>query len=331
MSTHKCLVITSRDDAHCDYVIDKFNEKRLGDRIVRLNTEDFLTNVSICFSNKLFRINILDSQREFSSQDVKSVWFRRPKQIKTDIYNDEGVETFVGQQANATLRGIYFCLHDSALWINSLPAMHRARIKLQQIFLANELGFNVPKTLVTNNPDEALSFFDTHQIVCNKSLDEPNYIIKNQLYPYLTKLIQSRREIEECVEAISDCPTLFQQYINKEFDVRVVVVGANIFSFEIHSQEDELSRVDFRGKSPNLLEHKAHNLPSELSSRLLLYMKRQGLVYSAFDLVYSKEGKYYFIENNCNGQWLWLELLTGAEISENLIHLMLFPNTGTTK
>ena len=33
----------------------------------------------------------------------------------------------------------------------------------------------------------------------------------------------------------------------------------------------------------------------------------------------NKNGKYYFLENNPNGQWLWLELITGVSISDYFI------------
>lgn len=323
MNTNKTLVVTSREDPHADFIIDKFNKQGLSERIIRLNTEDFLSNTVISFNNKSFHVQLKDSQREFANDEITSVWFRRPKRIISDNYNDIAVNTFVEQQANAVLRGLYFCLHDTSLWINPLPAMHRARIKLQQIFLAQKLKFMVPATLVTNKPNEALSFFKEHKLVCNKSLEEPNYFIEGQLYPYLTKLIKKRDDIENVFEGISNCPTLFQEYIDKAFDIRVIVFGNEIFAFEIHSQNDELSKVDFRGKSPDNLEHKLHHLPETISKKIFEFMREQGLIYSAFDFVYSTDGNYFFIENNCNGQWLWLELLTNIKISDKLIDLLL--------
>lgn len=323
MKSNKSLVITSCEDPHCDYVINKFNEQGLQESIIRLNTEDFLTNAEISFSNKSFRVKLRDSQKDFSNDEIISVWFRRPKKINFAKYGDKGIDTFVEQQANAVLRGLYFCMHDTALWINSLTSMHRARIKLQQIFLAQEINFNVPATLITNKPSEAIAFFDEHKLICNKSIDEPNFSIDGRLYPYLTKLVKTRDDIEKSFEGISSCPTLFQQYIDKAFDIRVIVLGKQIFAFEIHSQADELSKIDFRGKSPDNLEHKLHQLPDDISNKILEFMKRQGLVYSAFDFVYSRDNNYYFIENNCNGQWLWLELLTGVKISDTLIELLL--------
>ncbi len=323
MKANKTLVITSCEDPHCDFVINKFNEQGLNDKIIRLNTEHFLNNAEIVFTNNAFKIYLKDSQRNFLSDEILTVWFRRPKKINSTTYNRQEIDLFVEQQTNAVLRGLYFCLHNTALWINSLTSMHKARIKLQQIFLAEEIKFNVPSTLVTNNPREAANFFDKYKLICNKSIDEPNFSIDGRLYPYLTKLIKSKSQIEDAFDAISTCPTLFQQYIEKAFDIRVIVFGRKIFAFEIHSQDNELSKIDFRGKSPDNLTHKVHQLPREIEDKIFEFMHKQELVYSAFDFVYSADDKYYFIENNCNGQWLWLEILTGEKISEKLIDLLM--------
>ncbi len=322
MKANKALIITSANDPHSDFIIDRFNKEGFSEKVVRLNTEDFLGNVDISYQNKSFRIHLKDSKRNFSSDEILSVWFRRPQKINSTVYDQPEVNLFCEQQANAVLRGLYFCLHDTAIWINPLPSIHRARIKLQQLTTAKALGFDVPETLVTNNPQEALLFFDVHELICNKSLDEPNFYLDGKLYPYLTRLIRSRSEIEDAFDAIKICPTLFQQYIAKLFDVRVVVVGYKIFAFEIHSQTHELSKIDFRGKSPENMIHRPHILPDYITELILEFMKRQQLVYSAFDFVYAEDKRYYFLENNCNGQWLWLELMTDVRISDALMDIL---------
>ncbi|HYU74616.1 MAG TPA: hypothetical protein VEL31_18255 [Ktedonobacteraceae bacterium] len=39
---------------------------------------------------------------------------------------------------------------------------------------------------------------------------------------------------------------LFQEYLPKRLDVRVVVIGRQVFAAEIHSQHSERTRLDFR-------------------------------------------------------------------------------------
>ena len=41
-------------------------------------------------------------------------------------------------------------------------------------------------------------------------------------------------------------PHLFQEWLPKRFDLRVVVIGRQVFAAEIHSQHSERARLDFR-------------------------------------------------------------------------------------
>jgi glutathione synthase/RimK-type ligase-like ATP-grasp enzyme len=320
MRRNKVLVVTSKEDAHADYIIALCNSRGLGERIIRLNTEDFVDNCRISFDGRSFHLLIKDSGRELWSDEIRSVWYRRPKDFELSE-DDPYIRDYIIKQSTACLRGLYFCCHETAIWINPLPALHRSRNKLQQIQLAYEVGLNPPRTIVTNSWQDAVAFCSSVEKVCIKSLDEPNFVLDGHIYPFLTRIVE-KREVLENRESIERCPTLFQEYIEKKFDIRVVVIGENIFAFEIHSQEHELSKYDFRGVAPELLAHVPHELPAEVKQGIRHFMQRQGLIFSAFDFVLSKDGKYYFLENNPNGQWLWLELLTGVRLSESMLNLL---------
>lgn len=319
MKKDKILIITSKEDTHADYVIEKANNDK---EIVRLNTEDFASNCIVDYNLDTLSVHILDSDIKFQSNVIKSVWFRRPKDIVVQNYSDDGIVTFINKQYNAFLRGLYFCTHDSAKWINPLPALHRSRIKLQQLQLAYKLGMKVPDTIVTNDPKLVIDFFRKNSTICTKSLDEPNFTIDGYLYPMLTRKIESIEELEEKKESLSICPHLFQEYIDKKMDIRVIIFEKDIFAFEIHSQTNEYSITDFRGVHPEKLKHKKHVLPKGIKEKILKFVSQQGLVYSAIDLVVTEKDKYYFLENNPNGQWLWLELQTGFSLSNELISLL---------
>lgn len=320
MKKDKVLIITNKkDDAHADALISKCNKCGMGDRIIRFNTEEFHFNSDIMFDINNFNISIKDSKRKFKSDEIMSVWYRRPQKLLINGYSDKGVKNFIEQQTEAVMRGLYFILHDSAFWINPLPALHKARHKLPQLVLAKDIGFRVPKTIVTNNPKEAEAFMKRVGKVCNKSLDEPNYWINNKMYAYFTRKVESINEIAENKESISSCPTFFQEYIEKKSDIRVVIIGNDVIAVEISSQDNCYSQVDFRGASPHLLKHKKHKLPIEIEKMALEFVKKSGLVFSSMDLVIDNKGEYIFIENNCNGQWLWLDQLAGTDILDTMI------------
>jgi glutathione synthase/RimK-type ligase-like ATP-grasp enzyme len=296
-------------------------QEGIGDRFIRLNTEDVATNIDATFSQGHFELHIRDSGRTLFSDELLSVWYRRPEEIRAPHGSESEPGDFIVQQWTAFLRGFYMATLDTARWVSPLPALHRSRYKLAQLKLARELGFTTPETLSTNVPDEAVAFADRHQEICVKSLDEPLFRLNGTLHPWLTTRV-SAEHVRQHMEAVRHCPVLFQQYIAKACDIRVTCVGPQVFAFAIYSQSREESANDFRGVAPDQLRHEVHNLPKKLEARLLEYMRREGLLFSAFDLVLTPDGEYVFIENNPNGQWLWLEHATGIRISEALLRLL---------
>lgn len=323
MKPYKVLVVTSKDDAHADYVISKANSLGLGERLVRLNTEDFLENAEVTFREKRFSIKLRDSRRFLDSAEIFSVWYRRPKEVNYGHLDPRGAE-FAKSQAEACLRGLYFCTHDDARWVNPLPNLHRARIKLQQIYVAREVGLQVPRTIVSNVPEEIIRFHAEVRTVCTKSLDEPSFNIGGRPHPFFTRLV-SLQELTENSQALRLCPTLFQEYIEKKSDIRVIVIGATLSAFEICSQSNDLSIIDFRGIAPRFLRHTAHELPMSIQKQIREFVQLQGLSFSALDFALSQNGDYFFLENNPNGQWLWLEQLTGVRLSDFMIEHLFDP------
>lgn len=318
---NKVLIITSKFDEHADYIINLLNIRNMSDKVIRLNTEDFRTNVIYTFDGIHFSVSICDSGIHFSDLDICTVWYRRPIDEKIEG-NDDGVNRFIKSQINQFLNGLYYCLHDKALWINDLKSDLFAKNKLYQLAIANQVGLRTPKVMISNNSEEVSDFFTTHAKVCNKSLSTPRYTYNGQLYPYMTRMI-SKQEFENNKQSLSSCPTFFEEYIEKEYDIRVVIIGKHIFAFALYSQEHELSKVDVRGLSPLQIRHEFIKLPEEIENKILHFMEIQNLFFSSMDLMYGKDHEYYFVENNCNGQWIWLENVTGVNMSSIFIKAML--------
>ena len=321
MNNNDILFITSKDDEHTDHMIDYFNKNLSEASVIRLNTEDFSTNCHISFDGNKVIIEILDSGKIIDSETVHAVVYRRPKKIITEHIGDKYTQEFVLKQFNAFIKGFYFCTHDSALWVNPLPSLHRAKIKFQQLQLAKKLKFHTPNTLVTNKKDNVINFIEKNKKICMKSLDAPSFVTDNYIYPLYTKIVE-KSYILNHLENIEISPIFLQKYIDKKYDIRVVVIGEKLFSFEIHSQEHSDSIVDFRGAILDIV-YKEHILPKEIENKIFTFVKKQNLHYSSMDFVLTPDNNYYFIENNPNGQWLWLELETGIDITSHYCNLIM--------
>lgn len=317
MPRNKVLIISSKPDVHTDFIISKLNANGFENNVVRFNTEDFSSNCFFTYKTENSYLHFQDSQKSISAKDIISVWYRRPKDFPIDPAVKQ-YSTFIREQTEAALKGFYFSTHFEAKWINPLDSLNRSRLKIQQLELAKRLGFKVPDTIVTNSPNELSAFFEKHIKVSTKSLDYPNTKVDGMLFPLYNRVI-NKAEFKLNIESIKFCPGIFQQFIEKRFDIRVIIIGTTITAFAIFSREHEQSIEDVRGISAFDLRHEVFELPKAIKEKILAFVKEQGLIFSAMDLLYTEDGEYIFLENNPNGQWLWLEEKTGFSLSDIFI------------
>jgi len=196
----------------------------------------------------------------------------------------------------------------------------RAENKLYQYQIAEKVGLDIPLTLVTNDPRKAKDF-------CEMCLKKKSGVVVKVLnhsnnIGLLTRKITSH-ELKE-IEVIKYTPCFFQEYIEKTYEIRITVVGKQIFAAEIHSQKIEKTKVDWRNYSQfDEIPYLPHNLPRDISLKCLSLLKKMGLIFGAIDMIYTPDKRYIFLEINANGQWLWIEKLTGLQITKAITELLI--------
>jgi hypothetical protein len=177
---------------------------------------------------------------------------------------------------------------------------------------------------VTNNPDAAIRFAE--QLSSDLAIKSLGALSVTEgtgaqaAYGLFTRRI-TRAELEGVKDKVCHLPTTFQQFIEKRCELRVTCVGKEVFACRIEARPGDLTADDYRFDTKNL-NHAACVCP-ELKERLHAYMKEFGLNFAGFDFIVSHEGEFVFLEANANGQWLWVENLTGWQIGEAIaIELM---------
>jgi len=119
------------------------------------------------------------------------------------------------------------------------------------------------------------------------------------------------------------CPLIVQVYVEKAVELRVTVVGSDVFAAEIHSQATQRTKIDWRRYDEGNTPHFEHTLPDKVSKLCLAMTHSLGLVYSAIDLILTPDGRYIFLELNPNGQYQWIEHLTGLPITDRIARLLI--------
>jgi hypothetical protein len=241
--------------------------------------------------------------------EVASIWYRRPgliggKQGMAPFAKAETVEFASGLLGSVDCR-----------WLPAHPAvLRRAECKIEQLSAAERLGLHVPPTLITSDPKEFLSFYSEHggQVV-SKVAHSGAFGGEFPLLARYTEMV-SRRDLV-FLNRIRNAPVTFQAHVPKRVEVRVTVVGCQVFAAEIHSQHSRHTRLDWRRYDLEHTPHLPHQLPAAIHDRCLQLTRELGLTYGALDFIVRPDGEYIFLELNPNGQYLWVEDLTSLPIS----------------
>lgn len=314
------LLVSNKFDPHVDFIIPKLTERHTP--FVRFNTEDFplKSRLTILFDNQgQHQENLsVPNNPEITGENITSVWYRRPAPFELPPEFSVAVRMFAEEESIETIRGLWEVLN--CLWVNHPECNRRANVKLNQLKIASKLGLEIPKTIVTNDPNEAKRFINSGsgQIIV-KPLSRGLVDGRDRSTIIYTNIVESK-QINQ-ISRVQYTPTFFQEYIPKDVELRITVVGDQIFPAEIHSQQKEETRHDWRHNAL-ALEHKEHHLPDEIKLKCLELTKAFGLHFGAIDMILTPDGRYVFLEINPNGQWAWIEELTGLPISEALIGLL---------
>lgn len=259
-----------------------------------------------------------DSERLHFDQ-LQSIWFRRPGKVKSPVMPEAWVERLIESECRNTLGGIFRSLE--CLMVNHPGADAESLYKLAQLTVAGRLGLNVPQTIVTADPEVAHQFYErmSGEVIYKLVGENTNFFFPRFEFPSGIPTLPCRQSDPAHFEQVRFAPHLFQQRVKKKFDVRATIVGREIFAASIHSQSGQ-SKLDWRldyGVPMNELK-----LPEPVASACMRMMQAFKLNYAAFDFCVDSDDRYYFLELNCGGQYIWLEERTKLPISRQLALLL---------
>lgn len=311
------LIITNEQDLHTDVVVQELASRH--ESVIRINTDAFLDSLGMSFTcdSDSASCFLAKDGEHIDVSEIKSVWYRKPVPPKVARLYQGAHKTFVEDEARQALEGFMLLLQD-CYWINPCWKLDVASNKLRQLKNAMELGFSIPRTLVTTNVQELMEFYERCSgRVVYKTLFAP--VID---YESHSTIIRTHQLIPSDISSMSQTltqPCLFQELIEKSLEIRVTVVGDRIFSAELHTQDLDSTRIDWRRiEGFHGIKYAKHDLPIEINEKIRSFLKRDGLVYGAFDFILTPQGEYVFLENNPNGEWLWIQINLDLNIAQGI-------------
>jgi len=319
----KVLIITHSEDNECINIVSE-KLKSYGATAIRFNVDDYPLHCSLstCFENNEWKLYLDKDGVRINLHDIEALWYRRSHNLA------KGLETVLEQEylgsTHGEIRTTLFGMLESlnCFQIGKYSVYRRLDSKEEQLKIVNHLGLKIPDTCITNNPEEAKRFVLAH----------PNGVITKMQssFAIYQKGIESvvftnsiGPENFEDIDALQYCPMQFQEKIEKKVELRVTIVGDELFTFAIDSQKLENAKIDWRKEGVELLQDwKAYPLPEAIKSQLLHLMDIYQINYGAIDIIVTPEDEYYFLEINSAGEFFWLDRLIEGQISEQLAKVL---------
>jgi glutathione synthase/RimK-type ligase-like ATP-grasp enzyme len=297
--------------------------KSLGEReadVVRLDLSYFPQTLGVTVSDFGDYRLLRHRGREVDLGGLAGVWYRRPTAFK---FNDGMSEAELQFARNEAIHGVSGILRATeCLWINRPDVDAVAELKPYQLELAKRVGLRVPRTLLTNEPEEVANLVrNTDERVVYKALTG-GVIHYPGAFPagLLTTVLGD--EILEHTGRVRHTMCMFQEYVEKAYEVRLTVIGNTYFPVIIDSQSMEATTVDWRGE--NHLPYGSYKpLPDEIVQKTQRLLDKLEIVYAAVDFIVTPDGEFVFLEVNPGGQFMWMEFDLELDMSGVVADLLM--------
>ncbi len=326
ISRNVVLLIThSGDYFTIDRVADALSKR--GVQPFRFDTDKFPLAVKLQAGLSNFGSNhkLIYGDISISTEEVLAVWMRR---IWQPIFGKELNPQFQQaciRESMATLDGFWDSLK-AARWVDDLQRINFAENKLRQLRIAGEVGLTIPRTLVTNNPEEARGFF--HELkgkMVTKLLTPLSQNMEGSNFFMYTSAVKEEDLLD--AETLRYCPMVFQEQIPKQQELRVIFVNGNFFVGALDASAYEGSTQDWRRGNQSACVWKTHELPTHLVDGIKALMSRFKLTFGAIDIIQKPDGEYVFLEVNPTGEWGMLERDLNYPISCAIADALLTENS----
>jgi glutathione synthase/RimK-type ligase-like ATP-grasp enzyme len=310
------LCITHSNDY---YTIDIVQEslQQAGVRSFRLNTDEFGTRFQLTYTlqgGAPEYIISANGQTIMASQ-ITAVWYRKLWELQVPEELDTAWRpVFINEYQ--THQQIFLNALQDKPWINDL---HTGRAvcqdKMLQLSVAQASGLCVPRTIFTNEAAVVQEFFKhCHGQVIMKLHNALSRSMKGD-----GPFFPTTRLTEDALPHLNSlvyCPMIFQEYIPKQYELRVIYVDGIFFTGKIDPEYNQVT--DWRTIAGGPTIWQSYKLPLQERNRISAMMNRLGLSFGAIDIIRHTNNDYYFLEVNPFGEWGMLQKYLGHPIGETI-------------
>lgn len=270
------------------------------------------------FQDIKWSISSKASESDAMAEQFDAFWYRRPDLgsgthllTKTELSDGENRTAGDLYRLNSFTKkteGAFKCY----FWENNYTHFRNKSVgnptrtvidKMQQLELASRLKIDIPHTLITGDKKTLQVFYES----CDKSLISKSitdgFVISIDGIAHNTFSEQINEEELNALPA-HFFPNLYQEKLDKAYEIRAFFLQDTFYSMAIFSQKDQKTTVDFRkynAEKPNRVCR--YQLPADLTEKLKQLMQKLQLNTGSLDIVRTKDERFVFLEVNPVGQF----------------------------
>jgi glutathione synthase/RimK-type ligase-like ATP-grasp enzyme len=235
------------------------------------------------------------------------IWIRRPVEPRPNPQTAPEDAKFAANEYRSFYHSLMYLLEALPVRVvNKYTASRFINNKSVQLLLARDCGMNVPRTLMTNSPQAVRKFFydNPQRMICKTfsthiwEKEQGGPIVVTETFELSAGRLPSD-------EVLTYAPAIYQELVVKKFDVRMVLLGAAVYSYSLHNPKGAL---DWRqDATQGLLKVEPIATPPEVEKSVLAFAAKSGIACGSFDFAIDNQDRWWFLEVNEGGQFLWLD------------------------
>jgi glutathione synthase/RimK-type ligase-like ATP-grasp enzyme len=316
------VIVSSYVDPHVEAVMAELD--KAGTQYLRID-------LGAAFYDYEIRFSIAGDPPDFSlgnrrtglivrQNEITSVWWRRTNSVRDEI---DGITTSANADIKETrnvLIELFSALAETYYPLGHPTNLRRADNKCLQYVIASRAGLSLPRTTFSNSQSELLAFIDPVQEYVVKTATLHSVAVEGNEQSFYAKGFGASELIDAIKNSIEGA-CLIQERIHRDYDVRLNMLPNATIGTKIYVNDLPEGEVDWR---PTTMErqHEPVEIPTQIERKCQQFLDELRIPAGAFDFIVDHDGKWWFLECNPAGQWLWIQQKTGQNIARQFAHLL---------
>ena len=254
------------------------------------------------------------------------IWIRNPAEPRHNPQTAPEDAKFAANEYRSFYDSVMYLLETLPVRVvNKYTASRFINNKSVQLLLARDCGMNVPKTLMSNSPQAVREHFrDNPQRMICKAFSTHIWEKEQGGPVVVTETFELSADRLPSDEVLTYAPAIYQELIDKKFDVRMVLLGAAVYSYSLHNPKGAL---DWRADATHgLVRVEPIITPPEVEQSVLAFAAKSGIAFGSFDFAIDNQDRWWFLEVNEGGQFLWLDAANdGLHLQEKFLAFLTSP------